>query len=184
MQAAAYSSEDGVLTEAMIDARVEDAIRQHMQKMDWLQRETPGSPAVQGGGAESLGKMGFTLPPGGAPLALQEDLLPLTVPATLETVPLAEEVFELANEAVPLAQEAVPLTQEADPLAQDVIELAKEGNPVPIPQQEVSQDNTPQGAETGAKKEEEQSQEGTGVALPQEGSVEPGGKTPKDGTPV
>uniref|UniRef100_A0A8C9U5N4 ATPase family AAA domain containing 3A n=1 Tax=Scleropages formosus TaxID=113540 RepID=A0A8C9U5N4_SCLFO len=38
-QAAAYSSEDGVLTEAMIDARVDDAIRQHRQKMDWLHRE-------------------------------------------------------------------------------------------------------------------------------------------------
>lgn len=38
-QAAAYSSEDGVLTEAMIDARVEDAIRQHRQKMNWLHGE-------------------------------------------------------------------------------------------------------------------------------------------------
>uniref|UniRef100_A0A8C7GNE1 ATPase family AAA domain containing 3A n=1 Tax=Oncorhynchus kisutch TaxID=8019 RepID=A0A8C7GNE1_ONCKI len=35
-QAAAYSSEDGVLTEPMIDARVDDAVRQHLQKMDWL----------------------------------------------------------------------------------------------------------------------------------------------------
>uniref|UniRef100_A0A6Q2XX71 AAA+ ATPase domain-containing protein n=1 Tax=Esox lucius TaxID=8010 RepID=A0A6Q2XX71_ESOLU len=35
-QAAAYSSEDGVLTEAMIDSRVDDAVRQHLQKMDWL----------------------------------------------------------------------------------------------------------------------------------------------------
>uniref|UniRef100_A0A8D3CWN7 ATPase family AAA domain containing 3A n=1 Tax=Scophthalmus maximus TaxID=52904 RepID=A0A8D3CWN7_SCOMX len=35
-QAAAYSSEDGVLTEAMIDARVDDAVKQHAQKMDWL----------------------------------------------------------------------------------------------------------------------------------------------------
>uniref|UniRef100_A0A6Q2YKJ8 AAA+ ATPase domain-containing protein n=1 Tax=Esox lucius TaxID=8010 RepID=A0A6Q2YKJ8_ESOLU len=33
-QAAAYSSEDGVLTEAMIDSRVDDAVRQHLQKMD------------------------------------------------------------------------------------------------------------------------------------------------------
>uniref|UniRef100_A0A673C7G8 ATPase family AAA domain-containing protein 3-A-like n=1 Tax=Sphaeramia orbicularis TaxID=375764 RepID=A0A673C7G8_9TELE len=33
-QAAAYSSEDGVLTEAMIDARVDDAVKQHRQKMD------------------------------------------------------------------------------------------------------------------------------------------------------
>uniref|UniRef100_A0AAR2KEP5 AAA+ ATPase domain-containing protein n=1 Tax=Pygocentrus nattereri TaxID=42514 RepID=A0AAR2KEP5_PYGNA len=49
-QAAAYSSEDGVLTEAMIDARVDDAVRQHMQKMDWLQ-DTEGitmSPSHQG----------------------------------------------------------------------------------------------------------------------------------------
>uniref|UniRef100_A0A671TIT2 ATPase family AAA domain containing 3A n=1 Tax=Sparus aurata TaxID=8175 RepID=A0A671TIT2_SPAAU len=35
-QAAAYSSEDGVLTEAMIDARVDDAVKQHLQKMNWL----------------------------------------------------------------------------------------------------------------------------------------------------
>uniref|UniRef100_A0A8C2Z8T7 ATPase family AAA domain containing 3A n=1 Tax=Cyclopterus lumpus TaxID=8103 RepID=A0A8C2Z8T7_CYCLU len=38
-QAAAYSSEDGVLTEAMIDARVDDAFKQHLQKMDWLSIE-------------------------------------------------------------------------------------------------------------------------------------------------
>uniref|UniRef100_A0A8C9X6K9 ATPase family AAA domain containing 3A n=1 Tax=Sander lucioperca TaxID=283035 RepID=A0A8C9X6K9_SANLU len=38
-QAAAYSSEDGVLTEAMIDARVKDAVKQHLQKMDWLHGE-------------------------------------------------------------------------------------------------------------------------------------------------
>uniref|UniRef100_A0A8C5DT97 AAA+ ATPase domain-containing protein n=1 Tax=Gouania willdenowi TaxID=441366 RepID=A0A8C5DT97_GOUWI len=38
-QAAAYSSEDGILTEAMIDARVDDAIKQHLQKMDWLYRD-------------------------------------------------------------------------------------------------------------------------------------------------
>uniref|UniRef100_A0A8C7IAI2 ATPase family AAA domain containing 3A n=1 Tax=Oncorhynchus kisutch TaxID=8019 RepID=A0A8C7IAI2_ONCKI len=38
-QAAAYSSEDGVLTEAMIDARVDDAVHQHAQKMDWLHME-------------------------------------------------------------------------------------------------------------------------------------------------
>uniref|UniRef100_A0A8C5TXB8 ATPase family AAA domain containing 3A n=1 Tax=Malurus cyaneus samueli TaxID=2593467 RepID=A0A8C5TXB8_9PASS len=35
-QAAAYASEDGVLTEAMMDARVADAVRQHRQKMEWL----------------------------------------------------------------------------------------------------------------------------------------------------
>ncbi|KAM9298952.1 ATPase family AAA domain-containing protein 3A [Gastrophryne carolinensis] len=38
-QAAAYASEDGILTEAMIDARVADAVRQHKQKMEWLKAE-------------------------------------------------------------------------------------------------------------------------------------------------
>ncbi|XP_029434402.1 ATPase family AAA domain-containing protein 3 [Rhinatrema bivittatum] len=38
-QAAAYASEDGILTEAMIDARVADAVRQHQQKMEWLKAE-------------------------------------------------------------------------------------------------------------------------------------------------
>ncbi|XP_067826598.1 ATPase family AAA domain containing 3 [Heptranchias perlo] len=38
-QAAAYASEDGILTEAMIDSRVTDAVRQHKQKMEWLKTE-------------------------------------------------------------------------------------------------------------------------------------------------
>lgn len=38
-QAMAYASEDGVLTEAMMDARVQDAIQQHRQKMQWLKAE-------------------------------------------------------------------------------------------------------------------------------------------------
>uniref|UniRef100_A0A8C9RRY6 ATPase family AAA domain containing 3A n=1 Tax=Scleropages formosus TaxID=113540 RepID=A0A8C9RRY6_SCLFO len=57
-QAAAYSSEDGVLTEAMIDARVDDAIRQHRQKMDWLHREGLESGAKVGVTLETLGKCG------------------------------------------------------------------------------------------------------------------------------
>uniref|UniRef100_A0A8P4KHZ2 ATPase family AAA domain-containing protein 3 n=1 Tax=Dicentrarchus labrax TaxID=13489 RepID=A0A8P4KHZ2_DICLA len=71
-QAAAYSSEDGVLTEAMIDARVDDAIKQHIQKMDWLhgeeeaQTKTLTPPPVGAGG---LGKMGFNLPLSEAPKA-------------------------------------------------------------------------------------------------------------------
>ncbi|XP_068598998.1 ATPase family AAA domain containing 3 [Brachionichthys hirsutus] len=63
-QAAAYSSEDGVLTEAMIDARVDEAVKQHLQKMDWLHGEeaahslTPPPAGATGGG----GKGAFTLP--------------------------------------------------------------------------------------------------------------------------
>lgn len=39
LQAMAYASEDGVLTEAMMDTRVQDAIQQHQQKMQWLKAE-------------------------------------------------------------------------------------------------------------------------------------------------
>nr|XP_009928267.1 PREDICTED: ATPase family AAA domain-containing protein 3A isoform X2 [Haliaeetus albicilla] len=51
-QAAAYASEDGVLTEAMIDARVADAVQQHKQKMEWL--KTEGAEASKGTGRNPL----------------------------------------------------------------------------------------------------------------------------------
>lgn len=52
LQAAAYASEDGVLTEAMIDARVADAVQQHKQKMEWL--KTEGAEASKGAGSNPL----------------------------------------------------------------------------------------------------------------------------------
>ncbi|XP_059185308.1 ATPase family AAA domain containing 3 [Centropristis striata] len=79
-QAAAYSSEDGVLTEAMIDARVDDAVKQHLQKMDWLhgdeeaQAKTLTPPTAEG--TIAGGKMGFILPVGEAPEA-QEVIAPV-----------------------------------------------------------------------------------------------------------
>ncbi|XP_074543588.1 ATPase family AAA domain containing 3 [Halichoeres trimaculatus] len=86
-QAAAYSSEDGVLTEAMIDARVDDAVKQHLQKMDWLHGEeealgrslTPPSP----GATTSGGKIGFTLPLSEAPQA-EEVIAPVLEITTKE----------------------------------------------------------------------------------------------------
>ncbi|KAM6402736.1 ATPase family AAA domain-containing protein 3A isoform 2-T2 [Rhynochetos jubatus] len=51
-QAAAYASEDGVLTEAMIDARVADAVQQHKQKMEWL--KTEGAESSKGAGRNPL----------------------------------------------------------------------------------------------------------------------------------
>lgn len=48
----------------MIDARVDDAIKQHLQKMDWLLREEAAqtlTPPAAGATAPG-GKMGFTLP--------------------------------------------------------------------------------------------------------------------------
>ncbi|XP_073325317.1 ATPase family AAA domain containing 3 [Pagrus major] len=74
-QAAAYSSEDGVLTEAMIDARVDDAVKQHLQKMNWLHAEEEAQTLTPppAGATASGGKMGFTLPQSDAPQA--EDVI-------------------------------------------------------------------------------------------------------------
>ncbi|KAF4093498.1 hypothetical protein AMELA_G00002570 [Ameiurus melas] len=106
-QAAAYSSEDGVLTEAMIDARVDDAVRQHMQKMDWLHgdgvldNEGRVTPAEGGKGA----KTGFVLPQV-LPLQAQEVLCPLNKGLD-STVPPPEEGGSSAAEkgTVPLEGE-------------------------------------------------------------------------------
>ncbi|XP_031423970.1 ATPase family AAA domain containing 3 [Clupea harengus] len=80
-QAAAYSSEDGVLTEAMIDARVDEAVKQHRQKMNWLHAEAvsgEGGPGAGGAAAEGgLGKIGFTPPP----QAFSENILEVESPS-------------------------------------------------------------------------------------------------------
>ncbi|XP_056293064.1 ATPase family AAA domain containing 3 [Pseudoliparis swirei] len=79
-QAAAYSSEDGVLTEAMMDARVDDAFKQHLQKMDWLHGDAVTQAATltppPAGATASGGKMGFNLPLSEAPEA-QEVIAPV-----------------------------------------------------------------------------------------------------------
>ena len=41
-QASAYGSPDGVLTEEMMDARIDEAVRQHKQKVEWHKAELPG----------------------------------------------------------------------------------------------------------------------------------------------
>ncbi|XP_069009315.1 LOW QUALITY PROTEIN: ATPase family AAA domain containing 3 [Embiotoca jacksoni] len=117
-QAAAYSSEDGVLTEAMIDARVDDAVRQHLQKMDWLhgEEEAPARslapPAA--GGAGGAGKMGFNLPLGEAPQA-QQVVAPLLESNTKpegESAPPPSDIDQSAE-----GERAVPAEQNCEDAA-------------------------------------------------------------------
>lgn len=55
----------------MIDARVDDAVKQHHQKMDWLRGEEEAKSLTPppAGGTSSGGKMGFNLPLNEAPQA-------------------------------------------------------------------------------------------------------------------
>ncbi|CAL8353497.1 unnamed protein product [Gadus morhua 'NCC'] len=119
-QAAAYSSESGILTEAMIDARVQDAVKQHIQKMDWLHGEGVESlqvrppPPKQANTAGGDGKIGFILPVAEVPQA-SEVVAPVVESLNQQILPLA---------MAPLAQEVVAATadviREIQPLAQDV----------------------------------------------------------------
>ncbi|KAJ8260224.1 hypothetical protein GJAV_G00178520 [Gymnothorax javanicus] len=109
-QAAAYSSEDGVLTEAMIDARVEDAIRQHQQKMDWLQTESPG-----------------TEPQELAPLSQEVIELACEVaPSTQESARAAEEGTAPVTQDMPLDSTGLPAEQGAKTGAKMKAEQSKE----------------------------------------------------------
>ncbi|XP_077941362.1 ATPase family AAA domain-containing protein 3-A isoform X5 [Gasterosteus aculeatus] len=122
-QAAAYSSEDGVLTEAMIDSRVDDAIKQHAQKMDWLLMEA----------GEGVGKVGVRLPKetaaalaaqGAASLARTEGEAP-----TVQGLPLLEALGSAARAeaaALPSAAEADAVLQEADAVLQEADAVLQE----------------------------------------------------------
>uniref|UniRef100_A0A3Q2XIJ6 ATPase family AAA domain containing 3A n=1 Tax=Hippocampus comes TaxID=109280 RepID=A0A3Q2XIJ6_HIPCM len=140
-QAAAYSSEDGVLTEAMIDTRVDDAVKQHRQKMDWLRTEEEAqtktlTPPPAGGAASSTtGKMGFNLPLGEtsqaqeviAPLLVhkmkqQGDCLPQERTAESQSSPSARLDCEEANRA--------SLEQRAEKKVEKTDSAPKDGTPV------------------------------------------------------
>ncbi|XP_029975636.1 ATPase family AAA domain-containing protein 3-A-like [Salarias fasciatus] len=124
-QAAAYSSEDGVLTEAMIDSRVDDAVTQHAQKMDWLLTEA----------GMGVGKVGVLLPKGTAAAGVpaeSADSLPHSegaAPTVQEVLPLVEAVSSAA-----LAEAAAaPPEVKADVILQEAAELVKETEAVGAP---------------------------------------------------
>eukprot|EP00063_Salmo_salar_P013557 XP_013988392.1 PREDICTED: ATPase family AAA domain-containing protein 3 isoform X1 [Salmo salar] len=169
-QAAAYSSEDGVLTEAMIDARVDDAMRQHLQKMDWLHGHTKEagakSTASPSAGPADSSKMGFTLPPGEPPQA--QDVL--TPALEMDNKPEAHVIQEELKLEVPA------------PPSPDGAELPVEEGTVPAKGEGVKAETvvTPQGEVAEGVSQ-------TDAAPSSEGGTGKEGKTktpPKDGTPV
>ncbi|KAM4612932.1 ATPase family AAA domain containing 3 [Polymixia lowei] len=171
-QAAAYSSEDGVLTEAMIDARVDDAVKQHLQKMDWLHgdggEEAGGKSApLQAGTAGAKGKMGFDLP--------------------LTEAPQAQELIAPALEANVKQEGERSTQQETAPPPSDGVELSVES--------EGAAPAKGQGCEVDAKAHTvttlQSSDQSAAAPSPAEGETEKKGEAappppppPKDGTPV
>jgi len=70
LQAAAYASSDGILTEPMVDEIVAEAVRAHRKKFDW-RVEQEGRDAVTSPASSSLRRsakdLAAFMPPSGAP---------------------------------------------------------------------------------------------------------------------
>lgn len=156
LQAAAYSSEDGVLTEAMIDARVDDAIKQHQQKMDWLH------------GEEAEGRSALPPPPPHAPRGF---VLPLS-----ET-PKAEEVIAPVLEEN-VKREGECLLDEVTPPPSDNCVLSAEAEST-IPVQGQVTENVVKAAPNSGQTEASTPREGE-----TERESKTPTAPPKDGTPV
>ncbi|XP_010879760.1 ATPase family AAA domain containing 3 isoform X2 [Esox lucius] len=129
-QAAAYSSEDGVLTEAMIDSRVDDAVRQHLQKMDWLHGDIEEAPAkstaLPSAGPADRSKIGFSLPLGEPPHA-QEELSPLLEMDSKVEAPDFQQELKLE---VPLSAEPVQTVPDSATLSVEEGTVPSEGGSV------------------------------------------------------
>ncbi|XP_049921157.1 ATPase family AAA domain-containing protein 3-like [Epinephelus moara] len=120
-QAAAYSSEDGVLTEVMIDSRVDDAIKQHAQKMDWLLMEA----------GAGVGKVGVVLPKEmAAEITAQETA---SLAETVDTSPTVQQVLpllEVVNSVAQAEAAALPSEVEAGAILEEAATLVKESETV------------------------------------------------------
>ncbi|XP_070967301.1 ATPase family AAA domain containing 3 [Oncorhynchus clarkii lewisi] len=169
-QAAAYSSEDGVLTEAMIDARVDEAMRQHLQKMDWLHGHTKEAGAKStispSAGPADSSKIGFTLPLGEPPQA-QDVLTPALEMGNKPEAHVIQEELKLEVPAPPSSDGAELPVEEGTVLAKGE---GVKAETVVTPQGEVAE---------GVSQ--------TDAAPSSEGGTGKEGKTkapPKDGTPV
>ncbi|XP_044067343.1 ATPase family AAA domain-containing protein 3-like [Siniperca chuatsi] len=120
-QAAAYSSEDGVLTEVMIDARVDDAIKQHAQKMDWLLMEA----------GAGLGKVGILLPKEmAAGVTAQEAASLAQTEDTTLTMPPVLPLLEVMSNAAQAEAATLPSEVEAEVILKEAATLVKQSKVV------------------------------------------------------
>ncbi|CAB1432054.1 unnamed protein product [Pleuronectes platessa] len=131
-QAAAYSSEDGVLTEAMIDARVEDAVKQHIQKMDWLLGEEDSKTLTpfSAGATTAGGKMGFNLPISEAPQAQQvvAPILEMSAKPEVDTIPPLSDITQVIAPALAMSArpevEMMPPPSEIEQVIDPALEMS------------------------------------------------------------
>ncbi len=97
----------------MIDARVDDAVKQHLQKMDWLHGEEEAQTKTltppPAGATASGGKMGFTLPLSEAPQAEEviAPVLEINTKQEGESIPPPSGVDQSAESksAIPAGQD-------------------------------------------------------------------------------
>uniref|UniRef100_UPI0037E96EE4 A-kinase anchor protein 12-like n=1 Tax=Semicossyphus pulcher TaxID=241346 RepID=UPI0037E96EE4 len=116
-QAAAYSSEDGVLTEAMIDSRVDDAIMQHAQKMDWLLMEA----------GVGVGKVGVLVPKEmAAGIAAQEAASLAQAEDAAPTIQQVLPILEAVSSAAQAEAATAPSEVEAEVILKEAATLVKE----------------------------------------------------------
>ncbi|KAK1899231.1 ATPase family AAA domain containing protein 3 [Dissostichus eleginoides] len=122
-QAAAYSSEDGVLTEAMIDSRVEEAVKQHAQKMDWLLMEA----------GAGVGKFGVIVPKAMAAEVTAQEAASLA--QTEDTTPTIQQVLPLINVVGSAAQAeaaALPTELVAEAILKEASTSVKESEAIAV----------------------------------------------------
>lgn len=117
----------------MIDARVDDAVKQHLQKMDWLHGEgedsqTKTSTPPSAAATASDGKLGITLPPSEPPQA-QEVIGPIL---EKDAKPEGESVQMTPSESVVTEEPAASTASEGKMEKESKTEASppKDGTPV------------------------------------------------------
>lgn len=99
----------------MIDARVDDAVKQHLQKMDWLRGEEEAQSLTPppAGAVATGGKMGFNLPLSDSPQTENMAALLLETHATREPAgaPAALKTYQSAEGEIPAGQDCRDATK-------------------------------------------------------------------------